>query len=220
MGLIIYVSLLLLTPKILSLLFDPPDNAFLSWAHSYTAFHNQSNGLVSRALPSSSVKDFPWWTFPLQGKDFLQVCEYLLEQSYVMPLHLMTSNNPKMDRCNTLYFNYGHNVTFNFDYTLSLFNDYFATHKTIRSRANGFLPEVYQTWDEVIWVIPEKGHLMYTAPICWEQTDPSPEVSQPLNYNDWKQLRFLPQKIYNVIIPAFSNPSSGPPFVWPGTDWD
>ena len=33
MGLIIYVSLLLLTPTILSLPFDPQDNAFLSWAH-------------------------------------------------------------------------------------------------------------------------------------------------------------------------------------------
>ena len=33
MGLIIYVSLFLLTPKILSLPFDPQDNAFLSWAH-------------------------------------------------------------------------------------------------------------------------------------------------------------------------------------------
>ena len=40
MGLIIYVSLLLLTPEILSLPFDPQDNAFLSWAHSYAAFHN------------------------------------------------------------------------------------------------------------------------------------------------------------------------------------
>ena len=40
MGLIIYVSLLLLTSKILSLQFDPQDNAFLSWAHSYAAFHN------------------------------------------------------------------------------------------------------------------------------------------------------------------------------------
>ena len=37
MGLIIYVSFLLLTPKILNLPFDPQDNAFLSWAHSYTA---------------------------------------------------------------------------------------------------------------------------------------------------------------------------------------
>ena len=137
MGLIIYVSLLLLTPNILSLQFDPPDNAFLSWAHSYTAFHNQSNCLVCGTLPSSSVKDFPWWTSPLQRKDFLQVFEYFLEQSYVMPFHLMTSNNlNKMDGCNTLYFNYGRNMTFNFDYTLSLFNDYFATHKTIRSKSN------------------------------------------------------------------------------------
>ena len=50
-------------------------------------------------------------------EDFLQVCKFLWKQSYVMTLlHLMTSNNPKMDWCNTLYFNYGHNVTFNFDY--------------------------------------------------------------------------------------------------------
>ena len=34
-----------------------------------------------------------------------------------MPLHdLMTSNNSKMDWYNTLYLNYGHNVTLNFDY--------------------------------------------------------------------------------------------------------
>ena len=31
---------------------------------------------------------------------------------------------------------------------------------------------------------------------------------------------FLPQEICNVIIPMFSNPNSGPPFVLPGTDWD
>ena len=34
-----------------------------------------------------------------------------------MPLfNLMTSSNPKMDWCNTLYHNYGHNVSFNFDH--------------------------------------------------------------------------------------------------------
>ena len=97
MGLIIYVSLLLLTPEILSLPFDPQDNAFLSWAHSYAAFHNWSNCWVCGPLPSSSVKGVPWWTSPLQGKDFLQVCKYL-QQSHVMPLlKLMTSNNLKMD---------------------------------------------------------------------------------------------------------------------------
>ena len=104
MGLIIYVSLML-TPKILSLQFDPQDNVFLSWAHSYAAFHNRSNCWVYRALPSSSVEGFWRWTSPLQGKDFLQVCEYLCpQQSYVMPLlNLMTSNNPKMDWYNTLH---------------------------------------------------------------------------------------------------------------------
>ena len=75
MGLIIYVSLFLLTPKILSLPLDPQDNVFLSWAHSYAAFHNRSNCWVCGALPSSSVEGFPWWTSALQGKDFLQVCE-------------------------------------------------------------------------------------------------------------------------------------------------
>ena len=149
MGLITYVSLLLLTPKILSLLFDSQDNAFLSWAHSYAAFHNWSNCWVCGVLLSSSVEGFPWWTSPLQGKDFLQVCEYLRQQSCVMSLlNLMTSNNPKMDRCNSLYFNYGHNVAFNFDYMLSWFNDYFATQKVNGSRSSGFLPDVYQIWDD------------------------------------------------------------------------
>ena len=70
MGLIIYVSLLLLTPKLLSLPFDPQDNAFLSWAHSYAAFYNRSNCWICGSFPSSSVEGFPWWTFPLQGKTF------------------------------------------------------------------------------------------------------------------------------------------------------
>ena len=43
MGLITYISLLLLTPKVLSLPFDPQDNTFLSWAHSYSTVHNWSN---------------------------------------------------------------------------------------------------------------------------------------------------------------------------------
>ena len=33
-------------------------------------------------------------------------------------------------------------------------------------------------------------------------------------------MRFLPQEIRNVIIPVFSNASSGPPSACPGTDWD
>ena len=64
------MSLLLLTPKILSVLFDPQDNAFLSWAHPYAAFHNWSNCWVCGALPSSSVKGFLWWTSHFKKKTF------------------------------------------------------------------------------------------------------------------------------------------------------
>ena len=80
MGLIIYVSLLLLTPKILSVSFDPQDNAFLSWAHFLAAFHNWSNCWVCTALPSSSVEG-----------GFLHFKERTFFNSVV------TSNNPKMD---------------------------------------------------------------------------------------------------------------------------
>ena len=102
-------------------------------------------------------------------------------------------------------------MTFNFDYTWSQFNDYFATHKTNRSRSDSFLSDIYQIWDEAIWLTPEKGCLISIAPICWEQTKPSPKVSQQLNYSDWKHLGFLPQEMCNVIIPMFSSLSSGPP---------
>ena len=57
-----------------------------------------------------------------------------------------------------------------------------------------FLLDVYQIWDEVIWLTPEKGHLMSSPPICWEQIEPSPEFSQQLSYDGWKLLRFLLQE--------------------------
>ena len=171
MFLVICMGLLLLTPKILSLPFDPQGNAFLSG--SLLCCIPQSVHLLGlHSTSPSSVEGFPWWASPLQGKDFLQVCDHLCQQpSYVVPLlNLITFNNPKMDWCNTLYLNCGHIVTFNFDYTLSWFNDYFATYKkTNGSRFDVFLPNVYQIWDEVIWLIPEKGCLMSSDPICWEQ---------------------------------------------------
>ena len=59
MGLRIYVGLLLLTPKVLSLPFNSQENAFLSWAPSYAAFHNRHNCWVCRALIS--------WRLPMVG---------------------------------------------------------------------------------------------------------------------------------------------------------
>ena len=90
MGLITYVSLLLLAPRILSLPFDPQDNAFLSWAHSYAAFLNQSNCWVCGALPSSLVEGFPWWTPPLKKKDWTiwRIHELITHLRY-LPLFLI-----------------------------------------------------------------------------------------------------------------------------------
>ena len=130
MGLITYVSLLLLTPKILSLPFDPQDNALLSWPHSYAEFHNQSNCWVCGVLPSSSVKGFPWWTSPLQGKDFLQKKEKTFSKS------ANTFNNNRM-WC--LFLNWWHLTTLRWtDVTMDImrlfililtwFNDYVALH--------------------------------------------------------------------------------------------
>ena len=50
MGLRIYMGLLLLTPKVLSLPFDPQENTFVSWAPSSAAFHNRRNRWICRAL--------------------------------------------------------------------------------------------------------------------------------------------------------------------------
>ena len=69
-------------------------------------------------------------------------------------------------------------MTFNFDHALSWFNDYFAAHKKVNgSRSGGFLPDVYQIWDEVIQLTPKKGCLLFNAPIGWEKIEPSPVVS-------------------------------------------
>ena len=124
MGLITYVVLLLLTPKMLSLPFD-----FLKTMTSYPGLTDKLHSTIDlitgsvECPPSSSVAGFPRWASGkvFQGKDFLQARVYLhQQQSYVMPLlNLMTSNNPKLDWCNTRYLNYGHNVIFNLDYTLS-----------------------------------------------------------------------------------------------------
>ena len=71
-------------------------------------------------------------------------------------------------------------MTLKFDYTL--FNEYFAAHKkTNGSRSDDFIPDVYQIWDEVIWLTPEKQHLMSCALICWEQIEPSQKLANNIS---------------------------------------
>ena len=70
MGLIISVTLLLLTPKVPSLPSDPQDNAFLSWL---IPMPHSTIGLGLWSIPLFISGSFPRWTSPLQGKHFCQV---------------------------------------------------------------------------------------------------------------------------------------------------
>ena len=46
------------------------ENVFISWAHSYTDFHNTSNCWAGRAMPLSVMDGFPWWVSLLCQGDF------------------------------------------------------------------------------------------------------------------------------------------------------
>ena len=111
LGLIIYVSLLLLTPKILSLPFDPQDNAFLSWAHSYAAFHSLTAGSVEHS-PLHQWKDSQGGHLHFKEKTFSKSANTFNNRKWCLFLnwwHLTTLTD---------WFNYGHNVTFHFDFNL------------------------------------------------------------------------------------------------------
>ena len=87
MGLIIYVSLLKLTPKILilplilkTMLSCPGLTPTQHFTNSLTAWSVEHSLLINGRLPMVDIST--------SRKFFLQVCEYLWQQSYVMPLFI------------------------------------------------------------------------------------------------------------------------------------
>ncbi|XP_040107935.1 zinc finger protein 780A-like isoform X7 [Oryx dammah] len=55
--------------------FDTEDNTFLSSAHPMLHSTIGLTGGSAECSPPHQVEDFPWWVSPLQGKDFLQLCD-------------------------------------------------------------------------------------------------------------------------------------------------
>ena len=53
------------------------DNVFISWAHSYSDFHNTSSYWVCGAMPLSVTDGLPWWVSPLHQQDFKPLCSFL-----------------------------------------------------------------------------------------------------------------------------------------------
>nr|XP_031535719.1 endogenous retrovirus group PABLB member 1 Env polyprotein-like [Vicugna pacos] len=78
--------------------------------------------------------------------------------------------------------------------------------------------QVYQIWDEYMWITPETGKLTNPADICWEQKE------QPCGYNertltkkDWKYLGYTSQRLCKWTIDVTFIRKK--PFKWPGSDW-
>ena len=88
MSLRIYVGLLLLTPKVLSLPFDPQDNAFLSWAPSYTAFHNHIIAGSAEYSISSSLKTSHGGFLHFKEKTFFNSVNIFTNNSHLIWWHL------------------------------------------------------------------------------------------------------------------------------------
>ena len=72
MGLRIYVGLLLLIPKGLSLPFDPQENTFCP---GLLPTPPATIHVIAGSAGHSSVEGFPRWVSLLQGKDFPQLCD-------------------------------------------------------------------------------------------------------------------------------------------------
>ena len=76
------------------------DNVFISWAHSYTDFHNTSNCWVCGALPLSVMDRLPWWVSLLCQGDFKPLCSFLGRQKETF-LSFVNHNLSLLSWCKT-----------------------------------------------------------------------------------------------------------------------
>ena len=111
--------LLGLTNVILSLTTVPAqDNVFISWAHSYTVFHNSSNCWVCGAMPLSVMDGLPWWVPSLCYGDFIPLCSFLKQQKGAF-LSLTNHNLSLLSWCKKKpSMGWRHRVTFNMNTNL------------------------------------------------------------------------------------------------------
>ena len=111
MGLIIYVSLLLLTPKILSLLFDPQDNAFLSWLTPTQHF------TISLTAGSVEYSPLHQWKASHGGQCHFKEKTFFKSEN-TLNINRMWCLFLNWLHLTTLRCNYGHNLTFHFGFNL------------------------------------------------------------------------------------------------------
>ena len=89
------------------------DNVFISWAHSYSDFHNTSSYWVCGAMPLSVTDGLPWWVSPLHQQDFKPLCSFLGQEKKTF-LSLVNHNLSLLSWCkpDLQSIDSGHGVTF------------------------------------------------------------------------------------------------------------
>nr|XP_015107953.1 endogenous retrovirus group PABLB member 1 Env polyprotein-like [Vicugna pacos] len=95
---------------------------------------------------------------------------------------------------------------------------YHRTPEQAKQQEADISGQVYQIWDEYMWITPETVQLTNPADVCWEQKE------QPCGYNernltkkDWKYLGYISQRLCKWTIDVTFICKK--PFKWPGSDW-
>ncbi|XP_057575623.1 endogenous retrovirus group PABLB member 1 Env polyprotein-like [Hippopotamus amphibius kiboko] len=209
-----------LTSTILSMTVDPVQgNIFISWAHSYADLYNISNCWVCGAMPLSVMDGLPWWVSPLKRGDFPQLCSFLnqLKENHLSLNRMNVSwcDNARMGMKET------HNVTFNASQSYKVIEGIYKTFinqsKNIKKNTR-FSGEYYQIWDEYLWMTPEKGQLITSATICWEQKEHTFGFNnRSLQRFELKPVGFLSSSMCISTMDVTHNPNHTN--IWPGSDW-
>lgn len=148
------------------------DNIFISWAHSYADFHKKSNCWVCGAMPRSIMDGLSWWLSSLRRCDMPSLCDFLLHRNPQKPSAETVITTPTNHWCDRKADSLAESQKILFNYTLSLENayQYYVTASNSKqSKANRYFDQIYQIWDDYMWVTPEKGQPVMIADICWEQ---------------------------------------------------
>ena len=144
---------------------------------------------------------------------------YVILFKKIKPKNLNVRNMTVLTWCNNTN-GLGNNLHFDYDWTETDTYSYYIKETTNTSHAHREIKTsrytaqlTYQIWDQDMWITPEKGQLIKTAPICCGQNNHT-----KLYPDSIKPLGFLPKSLCNQAIIA-NHMSSTDSVKWPGTDW-
>ena len=123
-------------------------------------------------MPRSIMDGLPWWVSSLRRYDMPSLCDFLIHRKPQKSSAETVIKTPTNHWCDRKAGSLAESHKICFNYTLSLENAYqcyVTVSNSKQSKANRYFDQIYQIWDDYMWVTPEKGQLVIIADICWEQ---------------------------------------------------